>query len=234
MKQFQEFKKGKHGDFCRLLREVQAGRESCDALLVDPLFKERLRLMISAHRQKPEDAEEMANDIRTKVWRYLPGFEPDYTCDYGNFFAWLRTIIRNTFLDTLSKSEVEYDKERAEDLDSKDPRIDIEGQLLYKERVKELESCISALPERERLATTWHILEGLPSRITAERLTQKGYPCTHVTVLKWVRDGLKPFFPNAEGFSVDEVQRKASKHARPASSPSLKRPEPSPKKRVKS
>lgn len=206
-------RKGERGSFCELLRKVQDGREPIDALFNNQTFRERLHVIISAHRQKPEDAEELANDVRVKVWRYINGFTPDYTCDYGRFFGWLRSIARNSFLDTL-KDDLQYGNERPEDLNSKDPSIDIEGQLLYKERLQELESCINALPEKERLATTYHVLRGLPSRITAELLTKAGFECTHVTVLKWVRDGLKTYFPNAKGFSLVKVQRRASKSTR--------------------
>jgi RNA polymerase sigma factor (sigma-70 family) len=204
--------KGEDGEFCTLLRRIAEGYEPFDALFENSVFKERLRVMISAHRQKPEDAEELANDVRLKVWRSFSGFTPNYAHDYGNFFAWLRKVIRTSFFDTLKK-HVEYGDERPEDLNSVDRTVDIERELLYRERLEELKSCINALPERERLATTCHVLEGLPSRITADILTKAGYPCTHVTVLKWVRDGLKPYFPDAEGFSIEEVARKAGKYS---------------------
>lgn len=205
--------KGENGHFCSLLRNVQNGCEPIDALFREPIFQERLRLMISAHRLRPEDSEELANDVRLKVWRYLSGFKPDYAYDYGNLFAWVRQIIRNSFLDGL-KDDVQYSDERPEDLNSADLRVNLEEELLYRERVKELESCIENLPERERLATTCHVLQGLPSRITAEILRRAGYPCTHVTVLKWVRDGLKLYFPEATGFSIEEVSRKAGRSKR--------------------
>jgi len=205
--------KGENGGFCSLLRSVQKGCEPIDALFREPIFRERLRLMLSAHRLRPEDAEELANDVRVKIWRYLGRFEPDYAFDYGNFFAWTRQIVRNSFLDTL-KDDVQYSDERPEDLDSADRTFDLEEELLHRERVRELESCINDLPERERLATTCHVLQGLPSRITAEILTRAGFPCTHVTVLKWVRDGLKPYFPEATGFSIEEVTRKTGRSKR--------------------
>lgn len=204
--------KGENGPFSSLLRNVQNGCEPIDALFREPIFQERLRLMISVHRQslRPEDSEELANEVRFKVWRYLSGFKPDYAYDYGKFFAWVRQIVRNSFLDRL-KDDVQYSDERPEDLNSVDLRVNLEEELLHRERVRELESCIENLPERERLATTCHVLQGLPSRITAEILTRAGYPCTHVTVLKWVRDGLKPYFPEAKGFSFEEVSRKAGR-----------------------
>lgn len=202
--------KGETGNFCTLLRKVQDGCEPIDALFREPIFQERMRLMISAHKLRPEVADELANDVRVKIWRYLPGFKPDYGHDYGNIFAWIRSIIRTTFLDTL-KSDVQYSDERPEDLNAADPGIDLEAELLYRERVRELESCINALPERERLAATCHVLQGLPSRVTAEILTRAGYPCTNVTVLNWVRNGLRPYFPEAKGFSITEVSRKAGR-----------------------
>lgn len=206
--------KGENGGFCTLLREVQGGRKPIDALFEDPIFRSKFRPIIAAHRQKPEDAEELANNIRYKVWHSLPRFEPDYTHEYGKFFAWLRTVTRNSFLDTLLNDDAEFIDDRAEDLPIPDPKIDLEARVLYNERVDELERCTNTLPERERMAVTHYVLEGLSSRETTDRLIKAGFPCTHVTVLKWVRDGLKPFFPNAEAFSIEDLERKATKLAR--------------------
>lgn len=205
--------KGENGGFCTLLREVQGDHKPIDALFEDPIFRIKFRLIVAAHRQKPEDAEELANDIRYKVWHSLPRFEPDYTYDYGNFFAWLRRMTRNRFLDTLPNDDAEF-SDPEDLLQIADSKIDVEAGVLYYERVEELERCINTLPERDKLAATHYVLEGLSSRETADRLTEAGFPCTHVSALKWVRDGLKPFFPNAEAFSIEDLERKAAKLAR--------------------
>ena len=207
--------KGENGDFCRLLHKIQTGLEPIDALFDDQVFKTRLRLMIAGHRQKPEDADELTNDIRFKIWRSLATFTPNYEFAYGNFFAWLRRIIRNSYFDTL-KDVVQFSAQPSEDSCSEtaDLSVDIERDLLFRERVIELESCIAALPERERMAATLYVLEGLSCRETADQLTLAGFPCTQVTALKWVKNALKPYFPQAIAFSIEELARKSGKLAR--------------------
>lgn len=206
--------KGENGGFCILLREVLTGLQLIDTLLGDPEFKRRLLAICRGLTRDIADADELFDDVCVKVWKkFKISFKPDYTHDYGNFFAWLRQVARRTFLDEKRRPKIQLGDERVEDLSVKDQRINIEEQFLHSERVEELERCINAMPERERLAVT-HYLGGLTSRENAELLIKAGFLCTHVTALKWVRDGFKRFFPNAEGLPIEDPERKAAKLAR--------------------
>ncbi|HEY6805857.1 MAG TPA: sigma-70 family RNA polymerase sigma factor [Pyrinomonadaceae bacterium] len=199
--------KGPDGDFCKLLSDIRSGLKPIDDLFKDPLFERQLRIMIAAHQRTPADAEELANDVRVKVWRSFPGFEGDYTKDYGNFFAWLRSIVRTSFLDTLKKGLV-YGGERPEDLTSGKLNSKADSEFRDATLEKEFQECISSLPKREGMAVTC-FLQGMTSREAAEVLTAAGFECTHVTALNWVRDALRAYFPHPK----QDVARKISKVA---------------------
>jgi len=180
-------------DFCRLLQEIQASRASSDVLLDHPIFKRRLRLITMAHARTAQDAEELANDVRVKVWQHLPHFKPDYTKPYGNFFSWLRVVTRNTFVDAFRRPKVEFDENRVEDLVIADPQIDIEASVLYKEVIAELEKSINALPLKERLAIAYY-LQGFTFTETSEKIRQAGFSSSQVAVRNWIKSGLSAFF----------------------------------------
>jgi antitoxin Phd len=185
----------KENEFCRLLREVQEDRKPIEALLNNPTFKSRFRSIIAAFKQKPEDAEELANDVLFKVSRSLHRFQPDYNREYGNFFPWLRKVTRNKFLDALPADDAEFSDEPAESLRVADPRIDLEAGVLHNELVANVERLVKTLPEKQRLAVTYFVLEGLTLRETAARLTEAGFPSTPITVRKSVSGILKDALP---------------------------------------
>lgn len=224
-----ELDKGENCDFCRLLREVQEGNSSVSDLLDDPIFIERTRLLVEAHSYGPDDTKELTDELRDKVWRYISGFIPDYTYDYGKFFVWLRSLTRECFYESL-RDEDEDDDGRSQNLSSKNHYVYFEERD-YNACVREFESCINDLPEQERLACMYYIEEGLSARETAERLTKANHPCTQESVLLWIRNGLKSFFPEAGGFAIDEIDRGADSGqpagTREKSSSATKAPDPS-------
>jgi RNA polymerase sigma factor (sigma-70 family) len=208
---FSDLNKGADGDFCSLLHEIRLGITPIDDLFENPLFKRRVRVMIAAHQRKPEDAEELENDIRLKLWRSFERFKPDYTKDYGNFFAWLRTIVRRSFLDTLKKRLV-FGGERPEDLSPAELKSNAEREFREAELRKELQECIDSSPKREGTAVTC-FLHGLTSREAADVLTSAGFDCTHVTAIAWARDALSAYFLNQSACTKQDVARKTSRVA---------------------
>lgn len=88
-------------DFCRLLREIQAGEASIKALLDHPTFRIRLLSIVMTFSRSALDVDVLAKKVRHGVRRKLHRFEPDYTKPYGNFFPWLVTLTRKGFLDSL-------------------------------------------------------------------------------------------------------------------------------------
>ncbi len=205
--------KGEDCDFCKLLSDVKQGKRSVGELLDDPLYIERARSMVQALSQGPNECREILRELRDKVWAYISGFEPDYAHDYGKFFVWLRELARVCFYERL-RDEDESGSEHAQDLFSKYDSFHYD--IVYYEKqdqcnacANKLESCISSLPERTQIACIEYILDGSSPRETAERLTRAGYPCTEESVLQWISEGLKSFFPQIGGFAIDETERGA-------------------------
>lgn len=225
-----EFNKGEDCDFCKLLREVQKGNRSVGDLLDDPIFTERSQLMVRANSRGPGESEEITDELRDRVWRYISGFIPEYEYDYGKFFVWLRELTRDILCERL-RDENEDHYQGAQDLSSKSSRNYFEGWQQPEAWLSEFESCIEVLPEPQRLACMCYFREGLSPEDTAERLNRAGYPCTPESVLLWIKDGLKTFFPQVGGFAIDETDREAgpdkSASAREKSSSATKASNPS-------
>jgi len=177
--------------FCELLSEVKEDRKPIEALFNDQVFSKRFRAIIAAYKQKPEDAEELANDVLYKVSRSLQRFEPDYKYECGNFFAWLRKLTRHRFLDTLPDDDAEFSDDTAEGLRPSDQRLDPVTRVLCNEIFENLERQISTLPVKKRLAATCYFHEGLSTGETSERLTEAGFPSRQETVRRWVSEVLK-------------------------------------------
>jgi RNA polymerase sigma factor (sigma-70 family) len=207
---------GKESDFCAFLREVLAGRKPIDELLVRPEFKRRLLGRCRAHAQNDADADELYNDVSLKLSQVLlTHFQPDFSKEFGGFFAWLRTVTRNSFLDRIRPAKLPLGSERPEELVAKaDPREDVERKALHNERVEKLVKCIERQPREIRLAAELYVLQGFSSAETVEKLARSGIVITPPTVRNWVRDALRPYFPEAIAFSDTELARQ-NKPAKP-------------------
>jgi RNA polymerase sigma factor (sigma-70 family) len=208
-------------DFQRLLHEVLDldGSKSVDALLEHPVFKRRGKIICQTLTRNQADAEDLFEEVCIRVWQnMLDKFTLHETYEYGGFFAWVRTIAQHKFLDDLDKVKAQFDDKRAEDLSIKDSRVDIEGELLRREREEEVKRTIESLPREQRLAAKLYILKGRSSRRTAQVLNRLGIECSHVTIITWVRDGLKPLFPERESSVVKTVRKvRARRRVRPGS-----------------
>lgn len=189
-------KKERESDFRQLVRKTLASRAPVEALLEDYVFKKRLRLITMAHARTAEDAEELANDVSTKVWQNLHRFKPDERYPYDGFFSWLRIITRNTFIDSLRRRKVEFADQPVEELNIADPQIEIESSVLYKEVMSEFEKSIYDLPPTERLAITFY-LQGFTINEISEKMREAGFSTSRVRVRTGIKRGLQAFFPQA-------------------------------------
>ncbi|HKO62484.1 MAG TPA: sigma-70 family RNA polymerase sigma factor [Pyrinomonadaceae bacterium] len=185
-------------DFRQLLREVRANRLPTDALLEHAVFKNRLRLITMANARTAQDAEELANDVRLRVWKNLQQFKPDDKRAYDGFFSWVRGITRHAFFNSLRANlrRPELDDRPIEDIDIADPKTDIEFSVLYKEVLTEFEKSIHALPRTQRLAIAFY-LQGHTFKEISEKMHEAGFRSSHATVRTWIKGGIKAFSPNA-------------------------------------
>src|SRR6267142_1028391 len=118
--------KGDDSGFLKLLREVRERQQPVDVLLENREFQTQLGVICRSLTPTSTDADELFGDVCIKVWHSVPRFKPDYTHDYGNFFAWLRIVARRLVLANLRKP-LEFSDVRMEDL--ADPALDIEASL---------------------------------------------------------------------------------------------------------
>lgn len=191
--------------FCEFLQKVLNGNEPVEALLEHIEYKRRVPKICGGFAYNVADAEELFNDVSLKVWlKVRLQFHLDDSLSYGGFFAWVRTIARTTFSDGL-KPTVPIVKKPVEDLPVADPNVDIEGELLRREReeqaqklIDEFKRHVATLPRKVQLAITLYILKGCSLRRTAQVLNRVGIKCSHVAVRGWVREGLRTYFPNID------------------------------------
>lgn len=101
--------------------------------------------------KRADDVEECLNDTYLKVWRSVEKF--DFT--RASLAAYLKVIARNTALNRLRDvrrhEEVRMDGEWSELADTvADTAVNVEREILRRERAAQLNEIIRALPDKER------------------------------------------------------------------------------------
>jgi DNA-directed RNA polymerase specialized sigma24 family protein len=191
--------------FCSTLRAVKSTSEPIDALLEDLEYRRKGMLICCALAPNQEIAEELFHRVSQKVWlNVMEHFTPDWEKAYGNFFAWLRTIARNTLFDGEWNFDSHLDADPVEDhFELADSNPNPEERLLMAEEqrsrrklVERILKHVDSLPRHLHLATKLIYLKGRSSRRSAEILNRLHIPCSHATALSWAKKGLEPFFPD--------------------------------------
>ncbi len=101
--------------------------------------------------KRPDDIEECVNDTYLKIWRNVEKF--DFA--RASLTTYLKVIARNTAINRLRdvrrREELCVEGEFFELADScADTAADVEGELLKKERMGQLNEFVRALPKKER------------------------------------------------------------------------------------
>ncbi len=132
---------------------------------------------------EPSEAEEVALDVYTQVWRSAERFDP---CR-GSAPTWLTTLARSRAIDRLRAiaSRREREKPMEESWDWKSSEASPEAASIRSERRRRVRSALAALPERERQAIELAFFSGLSHSELARRL---GEPLG--TVKSRVRNGM--------------------------------------------
>lgn len=123
----------------------------------DALAKRHLSRVYSIARcmvKRQADAEDVAQEVFTRVWIYGPKWEAGRSA----FTTWLYRIVVNCCNDHLRK----YGKDAAEvpeDLPSAEPSG--EAVLAQRQQDEKVKRALQALPERQRIAVTLCYFEGL-------------------------------------------------------------------------
>lgn len=189
--------------FLRTLRQVKSGDKPPDAIVEDPEYLRRAMIICLGLAPERANADDLFQVLSLKVWIHVLGhFSPDYTKPYGNFFAWCGRIAHHIFIDWLPKYEQQFDEEQGEEALVEDTRPNPETECERRELEASLAELVESLPRKRRLAMRL-FLKGRSFRRAARVLNRLKIKCSHSTVRNWVKDDLKPFFP-------ESVIRKAS------------------------
>lgn len=194
-------------NFCGLHREVKDGSKPFDELPEHPAYKKRVGTICQLLTRDQTEAEILYWEVCYKVWLKMDSFIDNCTPGYCSLLAMARRMAKNRFLDNLHKNKAKFDNERPEDLSIADPRMNIECLLIESAREAEIKRTIEGLPREQRLAATLLVLKERSSRRAAKVMNRLGIECSHVTVLAWAREGLKPLFPERESSAIKPVRK---------------------------
>ena len=130
-----------------------------DRLAFDALVKRHLNRVYSIARcmvKAQADAEDVAQDVLTRLWVYGPRWKEDKAA----FTTWLYRIVVNCCNDHLRKHKQDRNKaEMPEDLESKEP--DSEAAYVTRQQNEKVRAALASLPERQRIAVTLCYFQGL-------------------------------------------------------------------------
>ncbi|RHJ80006.1 RNA polymerase sigma factor [Parabacteroides sp. AM08-6] len=84
------------------IKRIQAGDTACFACLLDKYSRQVYSLIFKVVRNR-EDAEELAQDVFVKVYRYLSSFKGD-----SSFSTWIYRIAYNTAISETRKKKHEF------------------------------------------------------------------------------------------------------------------------------
>ncbi len=145
-------------------------------------------------------AEELAQEVFLRVYRSRQTYNAE-----AKFSTWLYRIATNLAVnyarDTkyerpqLSVSLDEPDEETGTTLDLADSRLNVEQELLRRERLAAIRKQVESLPERQRLAVLMHKYQGLDYRQIAEvlKLSESATKSLLFRAYETLREKLKVF-----------------------------------------
>jgi len=145
-------------------------------------------------------AEELSQEVFLRVYRSRANYSAD-----AKFTTWLYRIATNLAVNHArdnkherpeEKSSLdETDEETGLSMDVADSRLNIEQQILRKERLKAIRKHVEALPERQRLAVMMHKFQELDYRQIAEvlHLSESATKSLLFRAYETLRESLKDF-----------------------------------------
>lgn len=129
-----------------------------DRLAFDVLAKRHLNRVYAITRcmvKAQADAEDIAQDVFTRLWVYGPRWKEDKAA----FTTWLYRIVVNCCHDHMRKNK----KHQGGELDENTAGAEPDGEQRYAEteRNEKVKAALQALPERQRMAVMLCYFEGM-------------------------------------------------------------------------
>lgn len=100
---------------------------------------------------RTRDIEECVNDTYLKFWKHAE----DYDYSKASIATYLKVIVRNTAINRLRDTKRHEEKIQGEDITEyssflPDQNQNVEGELVRKEKVRQLNQVIAGLPDKDR------------------------------------------------------------------------------------
>jgi RNA polymerase sigma-70 factor (ECF subfamily) len=145
-------------------------------------------------------AEDLAQEVFLRVYRSRAGYSAD-----AKFTTWLYRIATNLAVNhardnkherpEVKASLDEKDEETGLSIDVADSRLNVEQQILRRERLQAIRKHVEALPERQRLAVMMHKYQEMDYRQIAEvlHLSESATKSLLFRAYETLRESLKEF-----------------------------------------
>jgi len=137
-----------------IARAATGDRQAFDALVRRHM--QRVYTLSRGMVNRQPDAEDVTQDVFTRVWIYAPRWRPGEAA----FTTWLHRITVNCCYDHLRKHGAEARKMELPD-DLAAPDRDPEGKTEERQKNARVRAALQELPERQRMAVTLCYLEEL-------------------------------------------------------------------------
>jgi len=182
-----------------LMLRVRDGDDSAFNYLVEKYRRPMMGFMYRVARNASV-AEELAQEVFLRVYRARQTYNAE-----AKFSTWLYRIASNLSVnyirDTkherpeMSISLDEPDEEMGTTLDLPDHRLNVEQDILRRERLQAIREHVQALPERQRLAVIMHKYQGMEYRQIAEvlKISESATKSLLFRAYETLRDRLKEF-----------------------------------------
>ncbi len=182
-----------------VMLRVKEGDDAAFEYLVGKFRRPMLSFMYRmAHNASV--AEELAQEVFLRVYRSRQTYNAE-----AKFSTWLYRIASNLAVNyardnkyerpQFSVSLDEPDEETGATLDLADSRLNVEQELLRRERLAAIRKQVECLPERQRLAVLMHKYQGLDYRQIAEvlKLSESATKSLLFRAYETLREKLKVF-----------------------------------------
>src|SRR6266404_7505558 len=145
-------------------------------------------------------AEELAQEVFLRVYRSRKGYAAE-----AKFTTWLYRIATNLAVNHARDHKVERsgkvvsldepDEESGTTLDVADPTLNVEQNILRRERLQAIKKHVMALPEKQRAAVLMHKYQGMDYREIADvlKLSESATKSLLFRAYEMLRDRLKEF-----------------------------------------
>src|SRR5437764_7384471 len=182
-----------------IMLRVKAGDDSAFDFLVQKFRRQLIGFMYRMTHNQPV-AEELAQEVFLRVYRSRKSYSAE-----AKFTTWLYRIATNLAVNHARDHKVERsgkvqsldepDEETGTTPDVADQTLNVEEQILRRERLEAIKKHVMALPEKQRVAVLMHKYDGMDYREIAAvlKLSESATKSLLFRAYETLRERLKGF-----------------------------------------